>query len=293
MDNPRLLFRQPNELSEGPLWDERTQTLYWLNVLEGTIWRSRFDGTQHQTPESWTPTSRISCLGLAADGSLLGAFENEIMLFSWGGTPRLLAPSRHDRKLMALNDGKAGPDGAFWVGAKDRAHQDPIAPFQRFFPDGRSEILETGLTISNGLDWSPDGQWFYLSDSIPRLIWRYRWNAATGRITDRQVFADGTVAPGVPDGLTVDSEGCVWSARWAGSQLVRISPKGEVLARVAFPVSRVSSCIFGGPDLKTLFVTTAREDLSPAEREAEVLAGSIFALDVEVPGLASHRFGTK
>jgi len=289
MESPRLLFRQPNELGEGPLWDDQTQTLYWLDVLSGTIWRSQFVGSEPSPPESWAPSTRISCLGLRTDGSLIGAFDREIAVFSWGGVPQTLVHSRHDPQLMALNDGKVGPDGAFWFGAKDRAHQNGIAPFQRIGA-GKHEVLETGLTISNGLDWSPDGRWFYLTDSVPRVIWRYRWDPKTATISDRQVFADGSEAPGVPDGLAVDAEGCVWSARWGGSQLVRLSPQGEVLARVAFPVSRVSSCIFGGPDLKTLFVTTAKEDLNQAERRTEVLAGSVFALEVPVPGLPAHRF---
>jgi sugar lactone lactonase YvrE len=221
---------------------------------------------------------------------LIGAFETEIAAFAWGGTPHTVGKSGHDFALTSLNDGKVGPDGGFWFGAKDKAHRDGIAVFQRMFADGRGEVLESGLTISNGLDWSPDRQWFYLSDSIPRIIWRYRYDPATGQISEREVFADGTIAPGVPDGLAVDAEGCVWSARWGGSQLVRISPSGQVLTRVAFPVSRVSSCIFGGPDFKTLFVTSAREDLNDAERRAEVLAGSVFALDVEVPGSPSYFF---
>ena len=292
MESPVLLFRQPNELAEGPLWDDRTQTLYWLDVLSGTIWRSRFEGPVPATPESWVPAPRISCLGLRDDGKLMGAFEKEIAVFSWGGVPQKLIDSSHDSALMAINDGKVGPDGAFWFGAKDRAHENPIAPLQRIGCEGKLEILEAGLTISNGLDWSPDGRWFYLTDSIPRVIWRYRYDGATSTISDREVFADGTEAPGVPDGLAVDAEGCLWSARWGGSQLVRLSPDGEVLARVAFPVSRVSSCTFGGPDLKTLFVTTAKEDLNPAERRAEVLSGSIFSLKVDVPGLPTHRFST-
>jgi sugar lactone lactonase YvrE len=289
MDNPRLLFRQPNELSEGPLWDHRNQTLYWLDVLDGRIWRSKFAGGTPAEPESWSPAPRVSCLGLGSDGRLLGAFEDHIAVFAWGQAPSVLAKSGHDPVLTALNDGKVGPDGGFWFGAKDRKHTDGIAPLQRW-KQGRLEVLETGLTISNGLDWSPDRKWFYLADSIPRVIWRYRYDAASGRISDRTVFADGSVAPGVPDGLAVDAEGCVWSARWGGSQLVRLSPQGEVLARVAFPVSRVSSCIFGGPNLTTLIVTTAKEDLNDAERRAEVLSGSLFALEVDVPGQRSEIF---
>ncbi len=224
MTSPELLFRQSSELGEGPLWDDLTQTLYWLDVVSGTIWRSHA-GESFSAPEAWVPAPRVSCLGLTADGSLIGAFEREIAVFSWGGIPKTLVHSLHNPALTTINEGKVGPDGAFWFGAKDRGHQKGIAVFQRIGADGNHEILETGLTVSNGLDWSPDRRWFYLTDSIPRIIWRYRYDAATATIGEREVFADGTEAPGVPDGLAVDAEGCLWSARWGGSQLVRLSPR--------------------------------------------------------------------
>lgn len=291
MYEPVLLFRQPNELSEGPVWDEKTSTLYWLDVLAGRLWRSRFQGHQPAEPELFCPSTRVASIGLAEDGSFVGSLEEGVSRFAWGGEPTLLTKPTFDTKKMAYNDGKVGPDGAFWVGAKDRAHREGIAPLERITAEGGQEVRATGLMISNGLDWSPDGKWFYLTDSPPRVIWRYRWDAQRAAITDRELFCDGSEAPGVPDGLTVDAEGCLWSARWGGSQLVRLSPKGEVLTRIAFPVSRVSSCILGGPDLKTLFVTTAKEDLSTDERRTEVLSGSIFSVRVDVPGLPTRRWG--
>ena len=250
MDQPQLLFQQPNELSEGPLWDDQTNTLHWVDALEGRVWRSRYEGSGTTRTENWTapefctPSTRVSSLALVDDsyGTLVGAMEEGVGLFGWDQPTRSLAPLPFDGTKVCFNDGKAGPDGAFWVGAKDRAHKEGLGPLVRVWADGTTETLATGLTISNGLDWTPDGRWFYLADSVPRVIWKYRWDQASGTITDRVLFADGSEAPGVPDGLCVDAEGCVWSARWGGSQLVRLSPAGEVLNRVAFPVSRVSSC---------------------------------------------------
>lgn len=299
MDQPSLLFRQPNELSEGPQWDDLTQTLYWVDALEGRVWRSRFAGSVPTVTENWTapefctPSTRTSSLALGDRADcFVAALEDGVGLCAWDQPARPLAPLPFDGARVCFNDGKAGPDGAFWVGAKDRAHQRGLGPLVRVWADGRIDTLAEGFTIGNGMDWSPDGRWFYVADSVPRVIWKYRWDPASGRITDRVLFADGSEAPGVPDGLCVDAEGCVWSARWGGSQLVRLSPAGEVLTRVAFPVSRVSSCAFGGPRLDTLFVTTAKEDLNPDERRTEVLSGSIFALTVDVPGQKAHRFQT-
>lgn len=297
MDQPTLLFRQSNELSEGPLWDSRTSTLYWVDIGAGAVWRSRLSGPdplnrEHWSePEAWAPSSRVGAVGLAGDGTLVGALEEGVGRFPWGGPVRILAPLPFDGTRICFNDGKVGPDGRFWVGAKDRTHRDPLAPLVRVDAEGTVERLVEGLTISNGLDWSADGQWFYLADSIPRTIVRYSWDGRSGRINAPRPFANGTEGPGVPDGLTLDADGCLWTARWGGSQVIRLSPRGEVLTRIAFPVSRVSSCAFGGPGLGTLIVTTAREDLGPAERRTEVLAGSVFALRTEVPGCEPHRFG--
>jgi len=289
MTEVRLLFQQNNELSEGPLWDDKTQTLYWLDIARGTIFRSRWGQPTPSTPEAWSPSLRVGAIGLAEDGSLVGALEEGVARLEWGQPPQMMVRPTFDRTLVCYNDGKVGPDGAFWVGGKDRAHASPLAPLERITAAGEQTVRVQGLTISNGLDWSPDGRWFYLADSIPRVIWRYRWDQATATISDRQVFCDGTEAPGVPDGLAVDSEGCVWSARWGGSQVVRLSPEGRVLARVALPVSQVSSCAFAGPDLKTLVITTAWEGMGAVQRRSEVLAGSVFAVTTEVAGLPVHR----
>src|SRR6185369_4358513 len=126
---PQILFRQPNELSEGPLWDERTNTLYWLDILSGTIFRSRSPHSEAE-PERWSPSTRVACLGLAEDGSLIGALEEGVARLVWGQPPQLLAAPTFDQR-MCYNDGKVGPDGAFWVGAKDRAHKSGIAPLER------------------------------------------------------------------------------------------------------------------------------------------------------------------
>jgi len=295
MSQPSLLFAQPNELSEGPVWDETTGTLLWVDILSGSLWRSRLIGSDPlatsswTTPEAYRPSPRLAAVGLTADGGFVGALDEGIGVFAWGGPVRLLAPLPFPGAEVCFNDGKVGPDGAFWVGGKDRKHRQPLAPLLRFHPDGRGEVLARGLTISNGLDWS--GKWFYLTDSIPRTIVRCSWDPATGRLGPPELFADGTEGPGVPDGLCADAEGGLWTARWGGSQVVRLSAEGSVTDRIALPVSRVSSVCLGGPDRRTLFITTAREDLTEAERRAEVLAGSVFAVRVAVPGLPAHRFG--
>lgn len=293
MDQPCLLFEQPNELAEGPLWDDRTQTLYWLNIVTGTVWRALFCGGDPQdplawtSPEGWSPSSRVGALGLAEDGRLVAGLEEGVGLFAWGGEVRILAPLPFDGTRVCFNDGKVGPDGAFWVGSKDRLHREAIGNLVRVDSHGNTRVMIEGLTISNGFDWI--GSSFLHTESMGRTILKYEWDLGSGTLGFPVPFA-GREGPGVPDGLTIDSEGCVWVARWGGSQMVRLSPRGEVLERIALPVSRVSSCAFAGPDLDILMVTTAREGLGPADRTTESLAGSVFSLRVPVPGRPLHRW---
>jgi len=228
----------------------------------------------------------VGALGLAEDGRLVAGLEEGVGLFAWGGEVRILAPLPFDGTRVCFNDGKVGPDGAFWIGSKDRLHREAIGNLVRVDCRGKTRVVVEGLTISNGFDWS--GASFLLTESMGRSIVTYHWDSASGTLGSPVPFGGGG-SPGVPDGLTFDSEGCVWVARWGGSQVVRLSPQGEVLARVALPVSRVSSCTFAGPDLDVLVITTAREGLGPNDRATEAEAGSVFTLRVPVPGRTVQR----
>jgi sugar lactone lactonase YvrE len=168
----------------------------------------------------------------------------------------------------------------------------PIAALYRVERDHRVETVVTGLIVSNGLAWSPDGTVLYHSDSRQNTIWRYAFAPATGQATERRVFA--TVDPereGRPDGAAVDAEGCYWSAGVGAGRLTRYAPDGCVDRIIQLPVRFPSMCAFGGPELDVLYLTSAREFLSPAELEEEPLAGGLFALRPGVKGLAVPRYG--
>jgi sugar lactone lactonase YvrE len=291
------------ELGEGALWDEERATLYWLDILAGRVYRARLESGRPSSDarSEWcAPSSRIGALALGRDGLLVGALAEGIGLFRFGETPRIIAPPSLDPKIAVYNDGKVGPDGRFWVGYKDVHHASPVGILESVGADGSVRTLVRGLAISNGLGWSPDHSTFYLTDSIPRAIRRYRYAAgciaaaaapAEGALFERgDPFADAGSAPEIPDGLAVDAEGCLWSARWRGSCVVRYDASGRAIDRIDLPASRVSSCCFGGDDLRTLYITTAREDMDAAEREAEPLAGSVFAARCSVAGLPAFRF---
>jgi sugar lactone lactonase YvrE len=158
-------------------------------------------------------------------------------------------------------------------------------------PDLSWERHESGLTVANGLDWSPDGRTFYFADSAPGRIYAYDFDESTGTLKRRRVFAEIDAAAGRPDGLAVDSEGFVWCAVWDGWCLHRYAPDGRLLREVKLPIPRPTSVAFGGDDLKTLFITSARVRL-PSRILAEApFSGGLFTLPVDVPGLPAAEFG--
>lgn len=150
--------------------------------------------------------------------------------------------------------------------------------------------MESGLTISNGMGWSPDGGTFYLTDSPLRRIYAYDHDEESGEITGRRVFADLTGSPAFPDGLAVDAEGCVWSAQWDGWCVIRFAPDGREIQRLELPVQRPTSCCFGGPELRTLYITSASVGLSEREIQVCPLSGDLFRVDTETQGLPGQPF---
>jgi sugar lactone lactonase YvrE len=291
MSTTALLAREAFEararLGEGPLWDERTNTLFWVDILNHRV--HRFD------PESgddrcWDVGDVVGSVALVDERRILVALRHEIaeLELSTGEIRRLkrfdgLGPG--DR----LNDGKCDPAGRFWIGSM--AEKEGEAQLYRYDPDGTLRVMETGLTISNGLDWSPDGRTFYLTDSPARRIYGYAFDPATGEISERRTVIE-VGGEAEPDGLTVDSEGCLWSAQWGGSCVIRFAPDGRELARVELPVPQPTSCHFGGPNLEDLYITSASVDLSQDEIDEYVTSGDLFSARPGVIGRAPNRFAT-
>jgi sugar lactone lactonase YvrE len=183
-----------------------------------------------------------------------------------------------------FNDGKCDPQGRFWFGSMCSSKKKQGSLY-RYDPDGSIHLMETGLTIANGLGWSPDQKIFYLTDSAEKKIYAYNFELATGRIRDRYIFVDLVGESFYPDGLTIDSEGNVWSAMWDGWCVIRFNPKGEETLRIPLPVQRPTSCTFGGRDLDTLYITSASVGLSEEEIQKSFFSGDLFSLQTDVTGL--------
>jgi len=189
-----------------------------------------------------------------------------------------------------FNDGKVDRAGRFWAGTMDDSCAGPVGSLYRWDPNGTVTRMATGFICSNGLGWSPDNRILYFTDSMIRTIWAYEFDLASGSLGARKVFAELAKDDGVPDGLTVDSEGFVWSAIWDGWRVIRYAPDGRIDREIRMPVQRPSSCMFGGDDLKTLFITSACVELGWNSLCRGPLAGALFALQCEVPGLPEVSF---
>ena len=212
------------------------------------------------------------------------------------GQRKRLAEPPYDMATERFNDGKCDPQGRFWVGTIYEPREPALAALY-CFNAGKLARRKDGITVSNGLAWSPNGRTMYWSDTKAHTIYAFDFEPASGALANKRVFASFPVKQagqaldtygGRPDGAAVDAEGCYWVAMFEGQRLLRLSPQGEILRELRLPVRCATMPCFGGPDLKTLYITTAREKRPEAELAAQPLAGCVLALDVDVPGLPAN-----
>lgn len=278
-----------NKLGEGAVWSPEEQTLYWVDIASDRF--SRIDlGTRNY--EVFETGDSIGVLALRASGGLIMATRHG--LAGWDFSTRQLtylvdpeAGQRHKR----FNDGAIDCQGRFWAGTMIATG--PVTPdgvLYRFDPDGSVHIMETGLLVSNGIGWSPDNTLMYFTDSDTHTIFVYDFDAESGSISNRRPLIVSTNEPGVPDGLIVDDEGFIWSARWGGSKVTRYDPSGRVVSEILLPVPHPTSCAFGGANRDELFITTAWIPLSEEERRTYPLSGDLFHVQTDVTGPARLKF---
>ncbi len=278
------------ELAEGPVWDADSQQLLWIDILAGRVhW---FDPTS-ETRSSFGVGCQIGSAGLTTSGRLVLALEDGFALCDadGGNLERLPSPAI-DLSLVRFNDGKPDPWGGFWAGTMQRDEgQDGLGSLYRLAPDGAITELVTGVSLSNGLDWTGDRRHFYYVDSPTGAIDLFDTDPQTGTLSNRRRFVDVTPDDeGIPDGLTIDADGGIWLAVWGTGEVRRYEPDGRLDTVVRLPVSQVSSAAFGGADLSTLYITTARENFTPAQLAAEPNAGDIFRCVPGVSGRLPFRY---
>ena len=277
-----------NRLGEVPVWDVAEQALYWVDI-EGRL-------LQRLTPstgkvERWEMPERIACFALRETGGLIVAFASGIAFYDldtggieWIARPDPIATNR-------FNEGKCDRRGRFWAGTMDDRLTDHSAALFRVDPDLSVTKVLDGIGISNSIVWSLDDREFYFADTLDGVIDRFDFDADRGTISNRRRIVDLKGTGIGPDGSTIDIDGYLWNAQWDGWRVARYAPDGRLDRVVELPVQKPTSCMFGGPDLRTLYVTSAIWDLTPEQLEAQPLAGGLFALDVGIGGVPEPRFG--
>ena len=273
-------------LGEGPYWRPEDEALLWVDVARGHLHMTRVQLGETITIELDTVSAAFPAVG----GGLVTAGGHRLILRAtrpgegWAGRIIAEAPARDG---VRFNDASVDPAGRVWVGSMDIKEKEPLGTLYRLDSGGTLTPVVKGATVSNGIGWSPDGTRMYYNDSPMRRIDMFDYDQATGEAYQGRMFADLSGADGFPDGLTVDADGYVWVAMFAGGALRRFTPAGHQDAVIPLPVSQPTSCAFGGPGMADLFVTTAYRDLSEAQRAAEPLAGRLLRLRPGPAGLPS------
>lgn len=280
------------QIGEGAVWDDAEQVLYWVDIPAGEV--HRFDPATGED-RAWTVGEAVGSLAVRSPAGLVLATRTGFWLYDPGTGERIgVADPEPDRPDSRFNDGATDPAGRFWAGTmKDRGARAPVSALYRLDPDLTVHPGFGGLYVSNGLAFSPDGRTMYFSDSHPdvRTIWGCDYDLDDGVATNRRAFFDTRSVAGLPDGGTVDSEGCYWMAGIGGWQVVRLTPDGAVDRVVEMPVERPSKPMFGGLDLDVLFVTSLSEGVSAGSEEQQPQAGGLFAVTgLGVTGLPQKRF---
>lgn len=266
-------------LGEGPHWDAASGRLHWVDILAPALITG--DPTTGERQATAMP-ELVGAVIPRRVGGMICATESGIKIVARDGSLRPFSPVEEGLPGNRLNDAKCDSRGRLWVGSLSIDTTPGKGALWRVDPDGSARMMDSGFHISNGIGWSPDDRLMYFTDSGARTIWVYDFDAARGEIANRRVFARTDSATGVPDGLAVDAEGGVWSAIWDGWNITRFLPDGSIDRMVSLPVPRPTSVAFGGPELDTLFITTARIRLSAALLAEAPLSGSVLAF---APGL--------
>jgi sugar lactone lactonase YvrE len=285
--------REPGQLSEGPRWHEERQELLWVDILGRRFHRAalRADGGPDQV-RTVALDRHVGAVAPVAGGGYVLAAGQGFVFVDDGSSVHELAQPEAGRVDVRMNDGACDPQGRFWAGTMAYDESPGAGTLYRLELDGRCSTVLTGLTISNGLGWSPDGATMYLSDSGAGAIEAFDFEGATGAISGRRTLVRIDEPDVSPDGLTVDENGDIWVGLYGGWAVNRYGPDGTLRATVGVPAAQATSCAFGGPDRRTLFVTTGRERLDESALERQPDAGRVFSvtgLGARGPGSAPYR----
>jgi L-arabinonolactonase len=276
-------------LGEGPLWDVDEQRLYWIDSFDGRVFRCTADGREVR---AWDVPQKIGSMCLRQGGGAVVSLQRGFHFLDFGtGEVSLIHDPEPDRPNNRINDGKVDRRGRFVAGSMDTMEEGGNGALYRLDPDLRVTKLEGEVIVSNGPCWSPDGRTFYFTDSWSGQISAYDYDLETGEIAGKRTFCRMEHEGGAFDGATVDAEGCVWSALVYVGKLARYTPDGQVERVIDMPVKKVTSVMFGGPDLDVLYVASMAKPPLPRFPADPRPRGSLFAIHgLGVRGVPEARF---
>lgn len=285
-----------NDLGKSPCWDVDAQRLYWIDAWRAEV--HAFDPATCRTSRAdlgpalaGLPIGSIACK--AGGGLVAGVRGGFYHLDLDPPAARLIAAVEADRpSTNRLNDGKCDRAGRFWCASVNTDHRTPTAALWRL-EQGKAPVpMEDGLTVGNGIAWSPDDRRMYLADTLAGIVWQYDFDIADGALANRRPFISTAHIRGFVDGATVDADGCYWAALFRGGAVAQFDPDGKLVRHIRLPASNPTMCTFGGPGLDVLYVTSASRFLDEAQRRDQPLAGCLFAIEgLGTRGLAEPRFG--
>jgi sugar lactone lactonase YvrE len=287
----RCLWPAGATLGEGTCWSVREQALYWVDILENTLYRCDAQGGARAR---WTLPDTVSALAERRDGPGLAlTLRRGLALFdpATGALTRLHEPEP-ERSGNRFNDGKCDAQGRFWGGSMDYGCRAPTGALYCFDAQGQGRCAaDLGWAVTNGPTWSLDGRTMFSNNTVQREVIAWDFDPDEGAIANPRVWLRFGEHDGYPDGMTTDADGRLWIAHWGAACVTCHDPASAAeLLRVPLPTSHITNVAFGGPDLRTLFITSARFELSERRLAAEPLAGALFAVDTSVTGLPAHRF---
>lgn len=295
----RQLLPGSDVVGESIVWDERRSCLFWVDIVGRRI--RRFD-PRSGDERIWDLSEMPTSIGLRADGGAVVGLTRRVALWDFGENFETLSVPEPERPHNRLNEGKVAPDGSFWVGTMQNNVEKSGAPkaitakagrYYRIDAAGAATLLSSDLYgITNGMAWLPDGR-FVTADTLDNAVYAYAVLPDRRAIGQRRSFGE-PFARGFPDGCCMDEEGAVWTCRVAGGAcLTRTLPDGTLDRIIELPCTWPTSCTFGGPDLRTLFVTSARFTMTPEHLAANPQEGGLFACEPGVAGIRENRFGAK
>jgi sugar lactone lactonase YvrE len=285
-----------NDLGESPYWDAGVRRLYWIDAWK-TEAHTLDPATQETTCTDLGPALAglpIGSIVRRAGGGLIGGVKGGFYhLDLEPPAARLIAAVEADRPATnRLNDGKCDRAGRFWCASVNTDHRTPTGALWRLEQGKPPVLMEDGLTVGNGIAWSPDNRRMYLADTLTATVWQYDFDLASGALANRRLFVSTAHIRGFVDGATVDSDGFYWAALFRGGAVAQFDPEGKLVRHIRLPVSNPTMCTFGGPGLDILYVTSASRFLDEMQRRDQPLAGRLFAIaGTGAQGLAEPEFG--